>query len=147
MFAPVAKELLCGFLDVNAFRLDWSGPRASSSGAGGTARRSSKKHTLEDKKTFIMNREFERLTIPDFKQLIECFGLKHFAGISATTPSKDKTLLKSFYETQSVAKEIGSDWGALKGDYIDLIRYIDGIYPSKIDRASEIFGNCEPKRK
>ena len=147
-----ARMNLCDFIDDDdKFRLGFTGSlrqsRASSSGAGGTARRASKKYTLEEKKTLIMDREYEELTIPDLKQLIECFGYEEFPGISETAQSRDKTLLQSFWDNRGVAKVIKSDWAAIKQDYIDLLMYIDAIDRSEIDRASEIFGTCKPKSK
>ena len=143
----IARKKLLEFLDFGKVFMEVGPTRASSSAAGGTARRASKKYTLEEKKTLIMDREYEELTIPDLKQLIECFGYEEFPGISETAQSRDKTLLQSFWDNRGVAKVIKSDWAAIKQDYIDLLMYIDAIDRSEIDRASEIFGTCKPKSK
>jgi len=142
----LARKLLREFLDFGKVFMEVGPSRASSSGAGGTARRASKKHSLEEKKTFIMNRDYSALTITDLKQLIECLNQTELIGISTTSQSKDKTLLQNFWDKQGVGKVIESDWAALKEDYINILMYIDKVAGrSKIDHASEKFGTCKPK--
>ena len=53
--------MLREFLDFGKVFMEVGPSRASSSGAGGTARRASKKHSLEEKKTFILKYNYDLL--------------------------------------------------------------------------------------